>query len=121
MGFLVEMGFSVESSSGKNSSSVVLGYVIGAVFVICGVLLCLAVRLHYGGGLWSFLGVAFVAAAILRAAFMLDVFLRGSHFLSSPFMFYSTVAAFWGIGCYCLVWGHMRHHRKKKYSHHGAA
>jgi hypothetical protein len=107
------MGFLVEFSEGKASSSIIAGYVMATVFVTWGTLLCSAVKLHYGGGVWSLVGITFVALATIRAAFLLDIYLRGRH-LISPVIQFSLVAAFWGVGCYSLAWGHMRHHRKKK-------
>ncbi|MEJ0090983.1 MAG: hypothetical protein WDM80_14725 [Limisphaerales bacterium] len=107
------MGFIVEFSEGKSSSSIIAGYVMATMFFVWGVLLCSAVKLHYCGGVWSLVGITFVALAIIRAAFLLDIYLRGSHLIFSVLQF-SLVAAFWGVGCYCLIWGHVRHHRKKK-------
>ena len=90
---------------------------MAAVFVIWGMLLCSAVW-TYGGGIYSLIGVTLVASAIIRAGFLLDIYLRGRH-LISPVTNFALVASFWGVGCYCLVWGHMKHHRKG--IHHDAA
>ena len=106
------MGFIVEFSEGKASSTIVAGYMMAIVFVIWGPLLCLAVCWHYGGGAWSFIGAILVGYAMIHGGFSLDVYLRGRHFIS-PIIDFSIIATFWGVGCYCLVWGHMRHHRKK--------
>ena len=113
--FLGIMGFLIEISKGKPSSTNFYGYVLAAVFVACGVLTCVAVRSHYGGGLWSFFGLLFVAAATVRLVSVSQAYMQNRHliYLISPVIFFSTTAAFWGVGCYCLAWGHMRHHRKK--------
>ena len=112
------LGLLVEFSGGK-SSSIFFGYVLGASLVICGGVICVATRAHYGGGLWSFCGLIFVAAATVRFAFVLDAHVGGRQLLS-PGLFYSKIAALWGVGCYCLIWGHMRHHQKKKSLHRDA-
>jgi hypothetical protein len=105
------MGFLVEISEGEKSSTIVAGYVMASVFVIWGTLLCLAVRFHYGGALWSAIGVILVTWAMIYSGFTLDSYLRGRH-LTYPVRTFSLISIFWGVGCYCLVWGHMRHHRK---------
>jgi hypothetical protein len=112
------MGFIVEFIEGNASSSIIGGYLMAAVFVTWGTLLCLAVWLRYGGGVCSLVGVTLVALAIIRAGFLSDVHIRGRH-LISPVTDFSLVALFWVVGCYCLVWGHMSHHRKDV--HHDAA
>jgi hypothetical protein len=106
------MGFIVEFNEGNKSSTIVAGYMMAAIFVIWGTLLCLAVARHYGGGAWSFFGAMLAGYAMIHTGFSLDVYLRGRHFIS-PIIDLSVVASSWGVGCYCLVWGHMRHHRKK--------
>lgn len=107
------LGLLVEFSRAAPSSTNFRGYVLAVEFLTCGLLIVGAVRSYYGGGLWSFLGVALVAVAVFRSAIALEVDLRGGHF-RSPVIFYSTLAASWGIGFYCLAWGHIRHHRKEQ-------
>lgn len=114
-GLFIALGiilFLAEFIAGKGHPSHFLGYVAAAVFLTWGMLLCLAVKLHDGGGVWSLVGVTLVALAIIFAAILLDIYLKDMR-LISPVIDLSLVAAFWGGGCYCLVWGHMRHHRRK--------
>jgi len=110
--FLGILGLLIEFSKATPSSTNFHGYVLGAVLIASGVLTGVAARFHYGGGLWSFIGLICVAAAIARVASAWQVYMQGRHFISPDF-FYSMTAALWGVGCYCLVWGHIRHHRKK--------
>ena len=110
--FLGTMGLLIEFRNGSPSSTNFSGYVLGVLFIVSGVLTLFAVRLHYGGGLWSFFGLLFVGAAIFRVALACQVYMQGRHF-TSPIIMYSITAGLWGVGCYCLAWGHMRNHRKK--------
>jgi hypothetical protein len=110
--FLGILGLLIESSKGKPSSTNCYGYVLAVALIACGTLTCIAVRSHYGGGLWSFFGCLCVAAAIARVALVWQVHMQGKHF-TFPVIVYSTTAGLWGVGCYCLAWGHMRRHRKK--------
>jgi len=110
--FLGALGLLIEFSKVSPSSTNFYGYVLGTMLVASGALTCVAVRLNYGGGLWSFFGSLFVASAIVRVALAWQVYMQGRHFIS-PVVVNSITAGLWGVGCYCLVWGHMRHHRKK--------
>jgi hypothetical protein len=112
LNFFGIMGLAVESSKAKPSFTNFYGYVLAVTLFTCGILTLIAIRSHYGGGLWSFLGLLFVAETIGHLTWVSEVYLRGRH-LISPVTFYSETAIFWAAGCYCLVWGHMRHHRKK--------
>jgi uncharacterized membrane protein HdeD (DUF308 family) len=114
--FLGIVGLLVEFGKGNPSSRNFYGHVLAAILVASGVLTCAATRLRYGGGLWSFVGLILVVAATARLAQDLQMHARGRD-LAFPEMFYSTTAALWGAGCYCLVWGHMRHQRQKACSH----
>jgi hypothetical protein len=106
------LGFVVEVSEGKASSTIFAGYMLAAVFLICGIFLLLAIWSHYGGGLYSFIGATLVALVMIHVGFTVDMYLRGRYYLS-PFRAILPFAVMWVIGCYCLVFGHMRHHRKK--------
>jgi hypothetical protein len=110
--FLGALGLLIEFHKASPSSTNFYGYVLGVVLIVSGALTCVAVRLNYGGGLWSFFGNLFVAAAIARVALAWQVYMQGRHFIS-PIVVHSITAGLWGVGCYCLAWGHMRHHRKK--------
>ena len=108
------MGLLIELGKGMPSSKNFAGYVIAAVLVACGALTCIAVRLHYGGGLWSLLGLLFVAAGTVRlVSSTWQMELQGRH-LISPDVPYATTAALCGVGFYCLCWGHFRRRREKK-------
>jgi len=113
--FLGLMGLLTELEQKKLSSTNFSGYVRSVVLIASGALTWVAARFHYGGGLWSLFGLICSAAAFARFVSALQVNVRGRH-LSSPEFFYSTTALLWGVGCYCLIWGHMRHHRQKKNS-----
>lgn len=107
------MGFLIELGKGMPSSTHFSGYVVAVALVACGVLTCIAVRLHYGGGLWSLLGLLLLAAGTVRIAFTWQLEIRGRH-LISPAVSNSTTAALCGAGFYCLSWGHFRRHREKR-------
>jgi glucose uptake protein GlcU len=106
------LGFVVEVSEGKASSTICAGYMMSGVFLIAGTFLLLAVWSHYGGGIYSFIGATLIALVMMHIGFTMDKYLRGRYYLS-PFTAILPVAIGWVIGCYCLVWGHMRHRRKK--------
>ncbi len=118
--FVGIMGLLIEFSKGKPSLTNFYGYVLAAVFVTSGALTCVAVRSHYGGGLWSFFGLVFVGAATGRFALVTELYMRSRH-LISPAFFFSTTTALWGVGCYGLFWGHLRHHKERKICLHDAA
>ena len=104
------MGLIAELSEGKESSTIVAGYMMAAVFIIWGTLLCLAVGLHYSGGAWSFSGVILVGCAMIFAGFSFDAHLKSGRAISS--IDSSLIATLWVVGCYCLAWGHMRRRQK---------
>jgi peptidoglycan/LPS O-acetylase OafA/YrhL len=106
------IGFLGQFNDGAASSSVIFGYVLATVFVIWGTLLCLAVRFHYCGGIWSLVGITLVALATIHAAFMYDVDLPRRPFISPirGLLFIITCAL---MGCCCLVVGHMRHQKRR--------
>ena len=110
--FLGVMGLLIEFSKVMPSSTNFYGYVLWVVLIVSGILICIAAWSHYGGGLWSFFGLMFIAETIGHLTFLAQVYMQHRH-LTSPVSFFSTTAAFWGVGSYCLVWGHMRHHQKK--------
>jgi len=103
------LGFLIQLGEGMPSSTHFAGYVLAVVLVACGVLTCIAVRLHYGGGLWSLLGLLSVAAGALRLVSIWQAEIQGRH-LNSPVVSYSTIATLCGVGFYCLSWGHIRRH-----------
>ena len=109
------MGFLIELGKGMPSSRHFAGYVLAVVLVVCGVLTCIAVRLQYGGGLWSLLGLLLVAAGSARLAFGLQLVLQGGY-AHSAVVFGSTTATLLGVGIYCLSWGHLRRDPSKKSS-----
>jgi hypothetical protein len=102
------IGFLAQFNEGAASSSAIFGYVLAAVFVVWGTLLCLAVRFHYRGGVWSFVGITLVALATIQTAFMYDVDLPRKPFISLiTGLSFVIVCAL--IGCCCLVVGHRGH------------
>lgn len=107
------LGFLTELGKGMPSSTHFSGYVLAVVLVACGVLTCIAARLHYGGGLWSLLGLLLVAVGTCNLVSIWQAEIQGRH-LISPVVSYSTIAALCGVGFYCLCWGHIRRHGEKK-------
>src|SRR5476649_163716 len=110
--FIGIMGLAIESSKAKPSFTNFYGYVLAVMLFTCGILTLIAIRSYYGGGLWSFFGLLFVAVTIAHLTWLVEIYMQNRH-LISPVTFYSETAIFWAAGCYGLVWGHMRHHRKK--------
>jgi hypothetical protein len=110
--FLGVMGFLIELKHSMPSSRNFQGYVLAAAFAAGGAATCGAARFHYWGGLWSFAGIVCVTGVIFRFANAIQIGVRGG-FVVDPFDFYSKTAALWVVGCYCLIWGHMRRHRRK--------
>ena len=109
------MGLLIEFNKERPSSTNFYGYTIGALFFICGALTCIGVRLHYRGGLWSFCGLILIAAAIVRITFGLQTAMQGRHIIV-PVPFYSSIVTLWVMGCYCLIYGHIRRYRKRELS-----
>jgi hypothetical protein len=118
--FLGVMGLLIEFSKAKPSSTNLYGYVLGVLFICSGVLTFIAVRRRYGGGLWSFFGLLCIGASIARLAIASQVYLQGRHFIS-PVTFYTVTATLWGMGCYFLIWGHIRRNQGSQNCHHDAA
>jgi hypothetical protein len=110
--FLGVLGLLIESSRGKPSSTHFYGYVLAVLFLACGAIIFVGMRSAYGGGAWSLVGVLLVAAAIARITSMVQGLIQGRE-LRSPVVFCSTIAALWGVGCYCLAWGHIRRRLKE--------
>jgi hypothetical protein len=111
------MGLVIEIGEGAPTLRNFHGYALAGVLVGCGATTCVAAWLQYGGGLWSFSGLLFLAAATYRFALVSEMHMR-SRQLVSPTVFFSTTAALCGVGFYCLVWGHIRRHRSPKDSLH---
>jgi hypothetical protein len=117
--FLGIMGLLIESSKGKPSATHFYGYVLAAMFFVCGVLTCVGVWRCYAGGLWSFFGLLFIVAGIARLTSLSEALARGRH-LISPGVFYSLTAVLFCMGFYGLSWGHLRRHRLRKSDLHDA-
>jgi hypothetical protein len=117
--FLGVTGFFIQFKRGMLSSTNFQGYVLAIALTVSGGLTCGAVRVQYGGGLWSFVGVICSAIVIFRFANAIQIEMRG-EFLVHPVDFFSKTAGLFGVGCYCLIWGHIRRHRKRKECLHDA-
>jgi hypothetical protein len=109
------MGLMIEVGKGTPSFTNFHGYVLAGLFLACGAITCIAAWSQYGGGLWSFFGLLFLAAATFRFAIASEMHMR-SRQLVSPAVFFSTTAALCGVGFYCLIWGHSRRHREARSS-----
>ena len=85
------------------------------VFFTCGLLTCIAIRLQYGGGFWSIVGLNFVGFAIIGIAIILEIYIRSPNI---PFfrIIYLKVALLLVVGCICLIMGQMRRQKIKKAS-----
>ena len=115
-GTLILLGIIVslaEFSKAKPFATHFLGHMLAAVLVAYGVLTCVMGWAKYGGGLWSFFGLLFVGAATLGCAFGAQAYMQHRE-LVSPGVFFSWIAALWGVGFYCLFWGHIRRHKEKQ-------
>src|SRR5205807_2689292 len=80
--FLGLMGMMIEVSKRQPSSTNFYGYVLAVVLLACGTAICIAARCRYGGGLWSFFGLLFVAASTARFAFVSESYIRNRHLFS---------------------------------------
>ena len=107
------LGFLTELGNGMPSSTHFAGYVLAVVLGACGVFICIAVWLDYGGGLWSLLGLLLVASGTFRLVSIWQAEIQGRH-LISPVVSYSTIAALCGVGFFCLSWGHIRRHGQRR-------
>lgn len=110
--FIGIIGLVLEFNKAMPSSVNFYRYTLAVLFLASGVLVFIAAQSNYGGGIWSFVGLICVAVAISRIAFTCQVYLQGLH-LISPVVCYSLTIIYLGIGCFCLVWGQIRHQRKK--------
>jgi len=108
LGFL---GFAVEYSEGKPSSTNFFGYILALLFLACGVIFFIGIRSCYRGGGWSFFGLLLVAAATAQFTSWMQLQLQGRQLLY-PAAFCLTTAGLFGAGCYCLIWGHIRRQRR---------
>ena len=113
------LGLLVELNKGKPSSTNFYGYVFAFLLLLCGVIVFLGIRSAYGGGAWSLFGLLLVAAASARFTSLLQGLINGRE-LRSPIIFFSTLTALWGAGCYCLAWGHIRRRREEPNPQDGA-
>jgi hypothetical protein len=81
--------------------------------IICGIFACTVIRLRYGGGFRSILGIFLVGGGLTSATAILEAYMRGEHF-RNPAMFYFKAAGFTAAGICCLAWGHICHQKGKK-------
>ncbi len=107
------MGFFVELGKRASSSTHFSGYLTAVVLLSCGALICVAVRLNYGGGLWALTGLLLLAAGVSRLVSAWQAEAHG-RFLISPVPFYTTTVGLCGCGVYCLSWGHLRRRGESK-------
>jgi hypothetical protein len=114
--FIGTVGLVIELSREKPSSTNFYGYALAVVCITSGVLACVAAKSHYDGGPWFLFGLICVATCLSNIAFVSQLYMRGRH-VAFPVITYSKIAGLWGVGCYCLIWGHMRRHREKKDCH----
>ena len=109
--FFAVLDLSVAIVLGEHQFLPFASRVFDVSFIICGVLICVATRLRYSGGFCFILGAIFVAGAITTTAAILEAYMRGEHF-RNPISWYLRDAIFFGVGCSCLVLGHLRHRKK---------
>lgn len=107
MVFFGVLGFFIEFSKHKPSLTNFSGYAVALSLFACGVTICVATWLRYHGGPWSFFGIVMVAAAACRFGFASEIYLRGK-FLLDPNSYLIATCLLCGVGCYCLIWGHLR-------------
>jgi hypothetical protein len=112
------LGVFVENRKGPPSATHFSPYILAAAFLLSGGITLVALRLRYGGGLWFLVGLAFVTLSFARGAFVIQIHFQGRR-LIDPVTFLWTTAALWGIGAYCLVWGHIRHRQRNCLTSHG--
>jgi len=112
------VGLLAELSKGRPSSTNFYMYVLAGLLLTCGVIIFIGIRSTYGGGAWSLFGLLLVAAALARITAFVQAYMQGREVRSVAF--YSSIAALWGVGCYCLAWGHVRCHRKTTQPQYGA-
>ena len=104
------MGLLIELNKRRFSSVNFYGYVLAALFIMCGALTFVGAWFRYRGGSWSFVGMLLVAAGIAGVTAAMQL---GPHLLS-PRVLNWRVTALWGVGLYCLAWGHLRSRKTKK-------
>lgn len=81
------------------------------VCMLWGVLVCVAARFRYRGGLWSVAGAFLLGAAVINSCLVVVVQVKGLE-LASPISFYFWTALLWATGGVLAVIGHLRHRRK---------
>ena len=88
------------------------GHVFDVSLTVCGLFACITTWMRYGGGFVSILGTLLVGGGLTTTTTILEANMRGEHF-RNPATFYIKAAVFVGIGGCFLVWGHIRHRKKK--------
>ena len=111
IGGMVGMGTDIELATSSPVS--VATYCFSVMCVIWGVLICVATRLRYRGGLWFFGGAFLVGGALVGTVSILETQLRGWHY-SSPVAFYIRIASCLIVGCILLFIGQRRHRRMSR-------
>jgi hypothetical protein len=107
-------GLGIEIELGNASSDgFVIGFVMPAISVACGVLIYIATWLRYGGGLWFVFGVAAIGIALMATVGLIGIYLQGQH-LQSVVASYSRMGAAWIIGAFCLAMGHIAHRKNRR-------
>jgi peptidoglycan/LPS O-acetylase OafA/YrhL len=112
IGFVCEFAFPEQ----WGTKFVYSGNLCCGVMILYGFILILATYYNYAGGIWTFLGTAFVGISMIFAAMPVDAYLTGDA--HGPVMLTCLAIAVLSflLGCYSLVAGHIRHQRKKRES-----
>jgi hypothetical protein len=97
----------IEIAEASTSSHSFSTYVFCSVFIICGVITCLAARMQFRGWILTILGVDFIGFGLVGAVSVIASHLQNSDKIFSG-AFYFRMIAYWIIGCICLIFGLMR-------------
>jgi hypothetical protein len=106
------VGLGIDLEMMRAASSDFFSFVMSAICIASGTLICVATRLQYGGGFWFVFGVISASVALIATAALFAVYLKGEH-LQDSITSYSRIGAVWVIGLFCLVMGHIAHRKKR--------
>jgi hypothetical protein len=83
---------------------------LDVALVTSGLFACVSTRLRYGGGSWSIVGAVLMGGGLSGAASVLEGYMRHEQ---AQGLLCARAGVFLAAGCCCLIYGHIRHRKKR--------